>query len=607
MRFRHLGIASAWLLLVSWTLHGQGAPFYPLDLVKPGQRGYGQTVFQGAAPERFDVEILGVLKNAVGPRQNLILARVSGGRIEEVGIFGGMSGSPVYLEDRLVGAIAYAFTFAKEPIAGITPIQEIIDVFKERPQPAFRFGQNRPLATLYEAAASSSPLDLLTPLGRPDFTGNSLGDTGGDAIRLTPIATPVNLSGFSPASIRFFSPYLEALGMVPVRGGGMARPGDFEDAPLQAGSTVTVQLVRGDLDVAATGTVTHISGSQIYAFGHPFLGIGYTDLPLNKAAVLTVVPSLMNSQKIAAATEFLGTIRQDRSTGVMGILGEKPKMIPVRLRLATSRNELMEYSYEVVTDTLLTPFLLTFAVHNSIVASERAIGGQTLQVRCTISLRNQPQVHFENSVSDLANSSVFAALSAASPVNFLLTSGFEDLVMEKVEIDITAVEQTREAALDKVWQDKVEVRPGEEVVLTVFLRKGNGEMMVERYPVKIPENLPPGPLQIQVGDGLSLIRSDAQADPGEFIPATLPQLIKAINNLKRNDRLYIRLYRDDAGVVVAGEGLPALPPSLRAIYNSKKTSGDARSIGRVVLIEHELPATDYVLKGQKTITLDVKG
>jgi len=602
MRFPLRGAAIAAFLFLSSQLYGQSASFYPLEKLQPGQKGYGKTVFQNATIERFDFEILGVLRN-VGPKQDMILARLYNEKLAQTGVFAGMSGSPVYIEDRLVGAVAYAFPFAKEAIAGITPIQPIVDIFKELPKRSPNVvARLNPRSLLESPVLSGSGL----PVHAQTMAGISA-DLPGIETRgqLMQIATPLALSGFSPEAIYQFTPQLRALGLEPVRGLGGQGAADLKDTPLEAGSTVAVQLVRGDMDVSATGTVTHVSGNRLYAFGHPFLSIGYTDLPMSKASVLAIIPSLMNSMKIATTASAVGTIRQDRATGIMGLTGEYAKMIPVKLKLRTSRNEEREYSYEVVNDTFLTPFLMTFTVQNGIVSSERAIGGQTLRVKCSIAIKGQPEVIFENSVSDRASSSVIAALAASAPVQFLLTSGFENLVFEKINIEVNAIEQTQEAKIEKIWQDKLEAKPGEEVKLSVFLRKPNGETLVEKYPIRIPD-VGPGVLKILVGDGQTIEQSDVESELDEFIPASLGQLVRAINNLKKNDRLYIRLYRDQSGAVIEGEALPDLPPSLLALYRSEKTSGDVKSINKVIYIEHELPPTEFVLSGQKVIRVRVK-
>jgi hypothetical protein len=605
MKLSLRGAAILPLLFLATQVFSQTAGFFPLEKVQAGQKGYGKTIFVGDRVEQFEFEVLGVLKN-MGPKQDLILARLSGERLAHTGVFAGMSGSPVYIEDKLVGAVAYAFSFSKDPIAGITPIQQIVDIFKERPETTpIMIGKAHPQNLL-------DPSDQIAALLPPELRGFSKDQREAGTHALQQIATPLNLSGFSALAVDQFTPQLRALGLEPVRGiGGMAAQSPGGQAPgageegLEPGSTVAVQLVRGDMDVSAVGTVTHVSGNQIYAFGHPFLSIGYTDLPLAKASVITVIPSLMNSMKVAATTHSIGTIRQDRATGVMGVTGEKARLIPVKLRLKTSRNENKEFNYEVVTDNFLTPFLMAFTVQNGIISSERAIGGQTLQIKCNIAVKGQPEIVFENSVSDLSSSTAFAAIAASAPVHFLLSSGFDDVVMERITIDISAVEQTRQAVVEKVWQDKLEARPGEEVNLTVFLRKPNGDVKVEKYPITVPKDISPGVLKLMIGDGSSMERSDVAASQG-FTPTSLRQLIKAINNLKKNNRLYVRLYRDQAGAVIDGEPLPDLPPSLLTLYRSQKTAGEVKTINQVIYIEHELPATDSVLSGQKIIRINVK-
>ena len=592
------GVVVIACLLFMTGLFAQSSSFFPLEQVKPGLKGYGKTVFEGNQVERFDFEVLGVLKN-VGPKQDMILARLSGDKVNRTGVFAGMSGSPVYIDDKLVGAVADAFPFSKEPIAGITPIQQMVDIFKERPA-----------GGTPSSSVKADPRQWLKPTDMAQLIPPGLASafTSGNqpsASSLRQIATPLNLSGFAPAVIAQFTPQLRALGFEPVSGiGGMAAdPGD--DGRLEPGSTLAVQLVTGDMDVSASGTVTHVSGNNIYAFGHPFLSIGFTDLPMSKASVITVIPTLMVSMKVSATTRPVGTIKQDRATGIMGITGEKPHMIPVHLQLTTSRNEVKELNYEIVNDAFLTPFLMAFTVQNGIVSSERAVGGQTLQIKCSITVKDQPEILFENSVSDLASSTAFAAIAAASPVHFLLNSGFDNLVMEKINLEINAVEQTREAILEKVWQDKLEARPGEEVNVTVFLRKSNGDIMAQKYPVKIPEDIPPGPLKMMIGDGTSFEKSDAESEM-DFVPTTLQQLVRAINNLKKNDRLYIRLFRDQPGALIGGEALPDLPPSLLALYRSEKTSGDVKTINKVIYVEHELSPTNFVLSGQKVIKVNIK-
>lgn len=589
-----------WLVGSSTPTWSQPSEFFPLEEVRPGLRGIGKTVFAGTQIEEFQVEILGVLEN-IGPRQNLVLARLSGEKVEQYGVCAGMSGSPVYIDGRLLGAVAYAFSFATEPIAGITPISEMVEVFRQSPLRTFR----------------------LSPSARPNLRGlrdfEQIGWVKRFAARhpfqavqsawgtLRPIRVPLQLSGAVGRIPDPFTGWLEAAGFLPVVGSAAAVNDEWRQAPLEPGSPVVVQLIRGDLEVSASGTVTYVSGQQIFAFGHPFLGVGNTDLPMAKAAVLGVIPNLMNSQKIAATLDPVGVIRQDRSTGILGVKGAQPRLTPLEVKLEASSGIEHSYRYELVTDTLLTPFLVAFAVNNSINAVERSLGDQTIDLTCRVRLKNYPEAVFETSISDPGGASALAALAASAPVDVLMTSGFEDLEIESISVELTAAEESREAVLEKVWQEKLEARPGEEVDISVFLRLPNGQTRQETYPIKIPEGVEPGALKIWIGDGLTLSRVEADEEDAEFIPQNLGQLVRAINNLKKNDRLYIRIFREQPGAVVGGEGLPGLPPSVLALYQSKKTTGDVQPIRRVVYVEHELPETDYVLSGQKTIEIQVKG
>lgn len=592
-------------ILLAGSTVAQPIQLYPLEKVRPGQKGYGKTVFHGNEVEKFDVEILGVLEK-FEPRRNLILVRVSGSQLDRTGVFAGMSGSPVYIEEKLVGAIAYSFPFAKEPIAGVTPIQETLDVFKEihrlRAPPA----PERPRPDILLESAQLKLPDYLPPFAPLGFEAQLPGLASVSPFRLTRIATPVNTSGFSAPAVEYFRETFRRLGLVPVQGAGGAETSHFSQAPLEPGSSISVELARGDVSLSASGTVTHISGNKIYAFGHPFLNLGYTDMPMNQAAVLTIIPQLNTSHKVAAATRMVGAVKQDRATGIMGMSGSEARLIPVHLKVRTSRNEDREYAFETIRDSFLTPFVLTFSVYSSLISSEKALGDQTLRIKSTVSIAEHPEVVFENNIARPSNNPVAAAVAAAAPAHLLLNSGFEQLEVEHVGIEIEAVEQIWEATLEKVWQDKLEARPGEEVNLTVFLRKFNGETMVEKFPVKIPEDILPGPLKIMIGDGLSLAKSDAESNQGRFIPENVRQLVRAINNLKKNDRLYVRLFRDRPSTVVDGERLSDLPPSFLALYTSRKTSGDVRAVDRAVYVEHELPATEYVIQGQRVIQVEVK-
>ena len=573
----------------------QQPSFLPISQIKPGMSGTGKTTFEKVAIEEFQVEILGILEN-VRPGRNLILSRLKGPRVEKTGVFSGMSGSPVYIDGKLIGAVAFSFPFSKEPIAGITPIHEMLEVFESPSTPA-QWSSSRSfsdrsddLGRMKRVAAVSHRIAL--ELNQQYLAGE-----------LEPILTPLSLSGFDPAAIRFFEGDLRSLGLLPTIGFSSSSSDDFGDAPVAPGATLVAQLVRGDLEIGAAGTITHVDGARVYAFGHPFLGTGFTDMPMATGAVMTVISSLSTSQKVTAIGNLVGSIKQDRDTGILGLLGEKPRMLPLSIRLHTSREGVREINVELVRGSFLTPLLVNLVVFNSLISSERSAGPQTFRVETRIRVTGQPEVTYSRNASQM----VEAAVTVGGVLDLLMNTGFDDVPVESVNVKIQAVEEELAARLEQVWVDRHEVRAGEKVKLSMVLRRNNGKAILQEYELQIPEGLKEGPIQVLVGEGVSLAKSEASKDAGQFIPQTVYQLVRAINNLKKNDRLYVRLFREQPGVVLAGEGLPMLPPSMLEIHRSKRTAGASRPLHNIVYFERELAASDLVLEGIQTIHLIVKG
>src|SRR5262249_47721315 len=320
----------------------------------------------GSETQEFGVEILGVLAGFTGPRQSTIIAKLSCANVDRTGVFAGMSGSPVFIDNRLVGAIAYSFPFAKEPICGITPIKEMIDIFASGAEKRNPPKQVRAVSFSKLASGEWTPVlprQAVTPTSvvATVAAGSPLMPLMGQQIQ--PIATPVVFTGISEQSLSFFSEALTKNGLLPVSGVGGAAAvtplAPFDAKTLTPGTSVSVQLVRGDYSIAAAGTVTFRDGQQIYAFGHPFLSLGASDMPMAESSVITVIPNAYNSFKLAVPGQMVGSISQDRSTGIFGELGHAPKMIPVKLNLHTSRGRDEQFSYEVVDDEFLTPLLVT--------------------------------------------------------------------------------------------------------------------------------------------------------------------------------------------------------------------------------------------------------
>ena len=586
----------------------EDARFFPLEQVRPGLKGVGRTVFSGTETEEFGVEVLGVLEGYPAPRQSAVIAKLTGANVLKTKVFGGMSGSPVFIDGKLVGAVAFTFAFAQEPIAGITPIRQMIDIFERgqstRPRGAmprtYSFAQlastdwrpdwPKPLVTgsaVFAPAAAGSPMHAL--LGQ----------------QLVPISTPVVFTGISQDALALFAPLLQSNGLIPVAGAGGGAPisamGKVTEKTLLPGSSVTAQLVRGDFSLAAAGTVTWRDGDKVYAFGHPFLGLGVSDMPMAESSVVTVVSSFNNSFKLSIPGQLVGTVSQDRSTGIFGRLGQSPKMIPVTVNVQTSRDRAEKYTYEIANDQFLTPLLLNITVYSTLTSTERSLGESTISVRGRIDVRGQQPITLERRFSSMS-AGMMAAGSVATPVAALLSSGFDDVEIGQITVDITSEDLRKAGTLDRIVLDRTEVGRGETVEVQAYVRTDSGKTFVQRIPVTIPTDVPLGQLVLFVGDGGALQQASAAQN---FVPADLSQLVSAINKIKKNDRLYVKLFRLTSGAVVGTAELPNLPPSVVATLNSERSSGGFTPTALSPVDEKELPAAEFVIEGQQLIAINV--
>jgi hypothetical protein len=588
--------------------------FMSANEVRPGMKGIGKTVFQGTKIEEFGVEILGVLKDSIAPKQDMILARLSGGPLDKTGVIAGMSGSPVYIEGRLVGAVAFAFPFAKEPIAGIQPIEQMINLLDLKApaspqvaQASITFPSVSPtefVHNMIEQAAAGKPLhELLLP---QSIINGGLNPSS--AASLVHIQTPILLSGVTQTAIQHFSPFFSAFGMTPVQAGGGASAAVREasaNQKLEPGSSVNVEMIRGDFNYTANGTVTYVDGDKVYAFGHPNLGAGSTDLPMSQGYVITLLPNVQNSFKLAVPLDVVGAFKQDRNTGIAGRLGAQSKMIPVTLTVKSSTNAVNKYNFEVANDKFLTPLLMNFSIFNSITASERALGEMTLAVSGQIHLKGNDAVNIGNIFTGDMNGPAMASVAAIAPVQYLMTTGYNGLDIEKIELEIVSTEHKSAAQLEGIAVDKTEVRPGDTINLIASLRGTSGDSFVERYPVQIPTGLPAGSIQVMVGDGTTITSTELKKGPSGT-PKDLTQVIKELNKLRKNDRLYIKIVTNEPGVVIGGEEMPSLPPSMAAVLNTNRSSNrSVTSMGSSTIREYELPQSKYVIQGQRSLNLTV--
>ena len=458
--------ALALLLFLAAGLPAQSRTF-PVDELRAGMVGIGKTVFEGDRLDEFKVHILGVLRNVIGTRRNLILARLEGGPLANTGVIAGMSGSPVYIDGRLVGAVSYSLgQFSKEPIAGITPIDEMTEAatFAGPRRQAARVELQMPLTPESLRTSLRQAFTWMRPFAESPADVQVFGGAGlnaGIGTLLRPIATPLTLGGFDAGVIDPVASAFSDQGFVPVMAGSSLLPSGLAQSagtavqrpPLRPGDPVGVALMSGDLEFGATGTVTDIVGNRVYAFGHPFYGLGPTQFPMTRAHVLTILPSLASSMKIASTGDVIGTVQQDRATTIAGTLGPGPAMIPVRISLTSERGTKKTFQMAMVNDQLFTPMLAYLSIANTLSAYERQNGAASYVVRGSAIVKDHGAVAFEDLFTG-DQSSAGAAAYVVAPINFLLRNAFEDVELDGLNLEIDASEEPRSATIERVWVDE---------------------------------------------------------------------------------------------------------------------------------------------------------
>jgi SpoIVB peptidase S55 len=546
---------------------------YPLRDVRAGQHAIGKTVFQGNKIEEFQVEILGVLEN-VGPRQSIILARLSGGPLAETGVMQGMSGSPVYMDGRLVGAVALAFNFSKEPIAGIRPIEEMLAV-GDSVQPGAR------------KVASNSD----------SFTS-----------KLVDIATPVSFSGFTAGTLDQFSPQLKKLGLEPLQGvssGGKLPSKLGAPASLRPGDMIAVELLSGDMSIGAEGTVTAVDGKSIYAFGHQFMSVGNTELPFARAEVLTLLPNLNSSFKISSPLEWMGAITQDRSTSIYGELGRKADTIPLSITLKDGRRAPLAYHMQMIQDRVLSPYIVQTAVYSAIDATERTLGLASYSLRGGVEFANgAPPLKLDNTYAGDFNVPLQASSGVASPLASILGAGFDALKIKSINLDIEASERKRFLQVDQVTASPRQVHPGQSVELAVTLTGENGLEVQKSVHYRVPVGAPAGILSFTVSDGSVSNALDYQQLSSEP-PKSPTQLVSFLNNLRPNTNAYVRVWRTDPAFQVQGQDLPNPPPSVGLILAKAQAAQGVWVPRGSKIDELQIETGDVVVSGSKTAQVEV--
>jgi SpoIVB peptidase S55 len=567
----------------------------PLNQVKAGMHGVAYTVFEGSKPESMEVEILGVLRNMAGPKSDVILARLHGERVEYTGVVAGMSGSPVYVDGKLVGAIAYRIgEFSKEPIAGITPAASMLEIddMDKTPAPDVARGVG---SEKREANRTAGPGEV-DGLKEP---------ASGYANLLKPIETPLVFTGFSEDTLRLFSKDFTSAGVLPVMGAGSVS-NDKQPEPLVPGSAVSAILVRGDMNIAGTCTVTYLDSTHLLACGHPLLQSGNVDMPMTKATVLATLPSPANSFKIINTTEPVGAFVQDRRAGIMGRFDREPHMIPVTLTFhGTSHPK--QFHYEVLNNAKITPAAMMATVFNAIQGMNEYGEDTTYRLRGEISVLGYPKLSVKNMYAPADGTAPTAygiALSIGEHFSRIFENPYERPKIEGVELDFDLVPDRRSAGLETARTDVTEARPGDEITIEALLRPYRGESILRQVAVKIPTSTPKGTLRILVSDGDTL-------DKMRRIPANmsrrldLASTIAMLNKEHSNSQVYVSLMEANPQAMVDDKVMPTLPLSVMNVMDGLRGSQDMVVVGESAVDEASAPV-DYVVTGSQIITLTIK-
>jgi hypothetical protein len=579
----------------------------PFSQVRKGMHGYGETVFDGTKLERFDVEITGVLQN-IAPGQDLILAKVSGPVVDRAGVIAGMSGSPIYIDGKVIGALAYSWQFAKEAIAGITPIDEMLKIAEVDGGPAGALVAATPrmsggefLQALIDHKTGEKFEMMMSSLAGASPASSVAG--------AKPIAVPLSMSSFAPDTLGRFGKYLDPMGFMPVPAGAAststAKINTTASKEFAAGDAIGAVLLTGDFNVAATGTVTYIDGDHVYAFGHPFLDMGQVAFPMAKSEIVGVLPSLASSFKFANTGNVVGAFRQDRAVGIMGVMGEKADMIPVDLEVEGS-GPVKKYHVDVLRHSQLTPLILAMAADTVVANSQRAAGERTVMLESEIKLKgfSEPITLREGWAGAQARQAIPSYIAVVA--GYVMSNEFHAADIESVKIhfrhtDDLKIAKILEASLE--MPDKGRIHAGDVVKVRAVLKPYRGEAFVDTFDVTIPDDQAAGTAYLLVGSGSVLNQVDFLLVPPD--PRSLDQVIAVLRRLRPSTELTLGLYEPTDGAVTAGVYLPNLPPTMRAIVNSDTSNGPQSPV-RYHASQHIAHPLGYIVDGVVKIDLDVK-
>lgn len=600
-----LGLLAALPLVPTVQAAPRPESYWNVDDLRPGMKGVGRTVMRGTKIETFEAVVLGVLKNT-SPGRDMVLCRLSGLDLERTGVIAGMSGSPITIDGKLLGAVAYSWAYGKDPIAGVTPFSQMhayVEAYERRDlaeqEKPTRVGLAAPIR------AGGRDFDTVTisggaeaPAPRPD-----------DGLFLVPLQTPVAATGFTPHALNLLRDRLKGTGMVPMQGGGASGRvlDDTKDVTLEPGGSLTLAMITGDFDLSGVGTVTHVEGNRVYGWGHPFMGLGRCEFPAMTGYIHTIYPRQSVSFKMGSPLRTVGVINADVSTGVAGWVGRKPDMLPVRMAVAREGELARTFNVETARQRSLLSTLVYSALTNSVDMEGELPEEMTAEMKVTVHVEGRGPLVIEDTYSGppYAGGRAPQALynGVASLIHQLSYNSYRPVRITRVEADTVIKAGRRTADIDAVELDAESYAPGDTIKATVFVKPYRGPRQRVAVSLKLPADLPEGPYSATVCDEPSAVRSDLRDNPTWWTPQSLEQLYEGLDvqASARRTRLALRVPIGPSGVALGGQALPDLPASMVTIFGQGRRTG-AQTMARALSARQN---TDWVVSGSETVRFHV--
>lgn len=596
---------------------------FPVKDIRAGMKGVAYSVFEGSEPESVPLEVIGVLKNAWGPRQDIILVRV-GGRFAKTGVAAGMSGSPVYIDGKWVGAISLRIgAFPTDPIAGVTPAELMMEITEtDSSQPARGVAPNP--RKIYAATAPESPnttAEAKNDAAVADQLMAAVSNLLPPALQLpqsapsymTPIETPLVFSGFSSSVLDFFSPVFQRMNLVAVQGGSesdassMASAEELKTA-LPPGSAVSGMLATGDISLAGTGTVTYNDGRRVLAFGHPFFGLGPVEMPMAKAEIITTLGSTFAPFKIANSTQIVGALTQDRHSGIMGVLGKQARMIPVSVSVHGGQKS-STYHFQVFQSAQWTPMIMLISFFNTLSQSNLVATPTSFKLKGAVHIAGYPDLQLNGLSATPPESQLPPGFVVANWLgqrfNTIFSNRFEKPDISSVDLDVELIPEMRSAMIENVWSAASEVHPGDDVPVKIALRPYRGERIIKDAVVKIPANTPKGMLRIMFSDAdIAGQQSQERMALQQNRSTALRDIIRNLNGDRSNQEVHVTILEPLPSAFYNDKLLPSIPSTIANVMDSGRAANRLTPVGETTIGQFSIPM-DVVVTGSQSVTLTV--